>query len=113
MAVQSRKIIIIHVEEPRGHDTIFSHTTFNSETLTLTLAGLVTYILLISLMSLPPTSYIWVGGVWVQLLVGPGTRTRAILVLRECICNASVVSLVRSASDDTGSLGSPLRQVVY
>ena len=44
---------------------------------------------------------------------GQGTRTRAILVLRECIWNAPAVSLVHPPFDDTGYLGSPPRQVVY
>ena len=35
------------------------------------------------------------------------------LVLRECIWNAPAVSLVLTTFDDTGSLGSPPRQVVY
>ena len=52
------------------------------------------------------------GGVWVQLLGGQGTRAR-VLVLRECIWNAPLVSLALLAFDDTGSLGSPSRQVVY
>ena len=34
-----------------------------------------------------------------------GVRARVILVLRECIWNASTVSLVLPAFDDTGSLG--------
>ena len=44
---------------------------------------------------------------------GQGARTLIILVLRECIRNAPAVSLVLPAFDDTGSMGSPLRQVVY
>ena len=40
-----------------------------------------------------------------------GSRARAILVLRECIWNAPVISLVLPAFDDTESLGSP-HQVV-
>ena len=42
-----------------------------------------------------------------------GTHARAILVLCECIRNAAAVSLVLTAFDDTGSLGSPPRPVVY
>ena len=53
------------------------------------------------------------GGIWVQLLGGQGFRARVILVLREYICKASTVSLFLPALDDTSSLGSPLRQVVY
>ena len=34
------------------------------------------------------------GGVWVQLLEDEEARARVILVLRECIWNASAVSLV-------------------
>ena len=52
------------------------------------------------------------GGVWVQLLVGQGVRDGVILVLHECIWNASAVSLVLSAFDDTVCLGSSPRQVV-
>ena len=51
-------------------------------------------------------------GVWVQLLEGQGASARVILVLRECIWNAPAVSLVLLAFYDTGSLGSPPRQVV-
>ena len=40
-------------------------------------------------------------------------RYRVILVLRECIRNAPVVSLVLPTFDDAGSLGSPPLQVVY
>ena len=54
-----------------------------------------------------------VGGAWVPLWEGQGACTRAILVLRECIWNAPVVSLVLPALDDTGSLGSLPCQVVY
>ena len=36
-----------------------------------------------------------------------------VLVLRECIWNASTVSLVIPAFDDTGSLGSTPRRVLY
>ena len=54
-----------------------------------------------------------VGGVWVQLLKVLGVRARVILVLRECIWNAPAVSLVFPAFDDTGSLDSSPRQVVY
>ena len=54
-----------------------------------------------------------VGGVWVQLLGSQGAHARVTLVLRECIWNAPAASLVHLAFSDTGSLGSPLRQVVY
>ena len=54
-----------------------------------------------------------VGGVWVQMLGDLGARVRVILVLRECTWIAPAVSLVLPAFDDTGSLGSPPRQVVY
>ena len=36
-----------------------------------------------------------------------------VIVLCECIWNGAAVLLVISAFDDTGSLGSPPRQVVY
>ena len=42
-----------------------------------------------------------------------GVCAPVILVLRECIWNALAVSLVLPAFDDTDSLGSPPRQVVY
>ena len=42
-----------------------------------------------------------------------GARARVIFVLRECIWNVPAVSLVLPTLEDTGSLGSPLRQVVY
>ena len=42
-----------------------------------------------------------------------GTRDRVILVLRECIWNTSVVTLVLPGFNTAGSLGSPPRQVVY
>ena len=41
-----------------------------------------------------------------------GTHARVILVLRECTWNASMVSLVLLAFDDTGSLGYPSRRMV-
>ena len=44
---------------------------------------------------------------------GLGARARVILVLRECLWNAPTVSLVFPAFEDTGSLGSPPRRVVY
>ena len=60
-----------------------------------------------------PTQYIcWVRGIWVQLLGVQEARVRVILVLRECIWSAPVVSLIFPAFNDTGSLGSPPRQVV-
>ena len=52
-------------------------------------------------------------GVWVQLLGGQEVRAVVILVLRECIWNVPVASLVLPAFDDTGFLGSPPCQVVY
>ena len=54
-----------------------------------------------------------VGEVWVQIFWGQGTRARVILALRECIWNGPTVSLVLPIFYDTGSLGSPLLQVVY
>ena len=53
------------------------------------------------------------GIVWAQFLGDQGDSVRVILVLRECILNASVVSLVLPAFDDTGSPGSLPRWVVY
>ena len=53
-----------------------------------------------------------VRGFWVQLLMGQGARAH-VLVLRECIWKASVVSLVLPAFDNMGSLGFPPRWVVY
>ena len=53
------------------------------------------------------------GGVWVHLLEGRGACARIILVLRKCVWNAPLVSLVLPAFDDAGSLGSPPRKVVY
>ena len=53
------------------------------------------------------------GGFWVQMLGGLGAHARVILVLRECIWIVPEVSLVFLTFDDTGSLGSPPRQVVY
>ena len=55
----------------------------------------------------------WGGGIWVQLLGGQGANARVILILYECIWNEPAVSLVLPAFDDTGSLDSPPRQVVY
>ena len=52
------------------------------------------------------------GGVWVQLLGVQGALALVIFALRECILNGSAVTLVPTF-DDTGSLGSPPRQVVY
>ena len=52
------------------------------------------------------------GGVWVQLLGGEEARAHVILLLRECIWNAPAV-LLFPAFDDTGSLGSPPRQIGY
>ena len=55
----------------------------------------------------------WQGGFWVQLLGGQGARNPVILVLRERIWNATAVSLVLPAFNDTGSLDSPPSKVVY
>ena len=53
-------------------------------------------------------------GVWVQLLEGQVVaHARVIRALRKCIWNAPVVLFVLPAFDDTGSLGSLSRQVVY
>ena len=43
----------------------------------------------------------------------PGARALVILVLRECIWNAPVVSLFLPAFEDTGFLGSPPSRMVY
>ena len=51
-----------------------------------------------------------VGRVSVQLLGGQGARACVILVLSECIWNAPAVL---PTFDDTGSLGSHPRRVVY
>ena len=51
--------------------------------------------------------------VWVQLLGGQRACVRVFLVLRKCIWNAPAVSFVLPAFDDTCSLDSPSRQVVY
>ena len=53
------------------------------------------------------------GGGCVQLLGGQGARAHVIHVLRECIWNAPAFSLVLPAFENTGSLGSPLRQRDY
>ena len=53
------------------------------------------------------------GGIWVELLGCEGSRARDILVLRECVWNGPVFSLVLLDFDDSDSLGSPSRQVVY
>ena len=42
-----------------------------------------------------------------------GVRAHVILVLRECIWNVLMVSLELLTFDDTGSLGSPPRLVIY
>ena len=47
------------------------------------------------------------------MLGGQGVRGRIILVLRECIWNATAVSLVITAFEDTDSLAFPPRRVVY
>ena len=51
------------------------------------------------------------GESWFNSLERQGARVSAILVLRECIWNAPVVLLDLPTFDDTGSLGSPSRQV--
>ena len=48
-----------------------------------------------------------------SIVGGQGARARANLVLRECIWNAPVDSLLLPAFEDTGSLSSPPRPVVY
>ena len=47
------------------------------------------------------------------MLGRPGAHACVILVLCGCIWNAAAVSLVLPNFDDAGSLGFPLRQVVY
>ena len=47
------------------------------------------------------------------MLGGQGARARLILVLRKYIWNAPALSLVLPTFDDTGSLNSPPRRVVY
>ena len=47
------------------------------------------------------------------MLGGLGARACVILVLRECIWHTPAVSLVLPSFDDTGSLGSLPRQIVY
>ena len=44
---------------------------------------------------------------------GSGVRARVILVIHERIWNALTASLFLSTFDDTGSLGFPLRRVIY
>ena len=53
------------------------------------------------------------GGILVSIVGDEGPRACIILVLRECIWNAPAVSFVFPAYDDTGSLGSPPRRVVF
>ena len=53
------------------------------------------------------------GGVWVQLLESQRACALVILVLRECIWNTPVVSLVLHGFEDTDCLGPPRRQVFY
>ena len=48
-----------------------------------------------------------------SIVGGQGSRARVSLVLRQCIWNVTGVSLVLLAFDDSGSLGFPLRQVIY
>ena len=55
----------------------------------------------------------WGGGCLGSIVVGSGGRARVILVLREFILNTPAALLVLQVFDDTGSLGSPPRQVVY
>ena len=60
------------------------------------------------------TIYIYMGwGVLVQMLGVLGFHAHVIFVLRECIWNAPAVSFVLPTFHVTGSLGYPLRQVVY
>ena len=63
--------------------------------------------------SFVPLLFHFIYVVWVQFLGGERARARLILVLREFIWSAPAVSLVLPAIDDTGSLGSPPRQMVY
>ena len=53
------------------------------------------------------------GGDWVQLLGMSGARAHVILVLRECILNATAVSFVLPTSEESGSLGFSLRRVIH
>ena len=48
-----------------------------------------------------------------SIVEGQEDRAHVILILRVCIWNAHAVSFVLAAFDDTGSLSSPPRQVVY
>ena len=48
-----------------------------------------------------------------SLLGDQGARSRVILVFRECIWNAATVSLGLPDFDDTGSVSSLPRRVVY
>ena len=57
--------------------------------------------------------YIWNGRSLGSTDGGEGARARLILALCEYIWNAPAVSLVFPTFDDTGSLGSPPRQVVF
>ena len=57
--------------------------------------------------------FIWGGGSLGSIVGGLGDCTRVILVLCKCIWKAPAVSLVLPGFEDTGSLGSPPRQVVY
>ena len=50
---------------------------------------------------------------WVQMFAVQRPHARVFLVLRECIWNATAVSLVLPTFDDADSLGSPPRQMVY
>ena len=71
---------------------------------------------IVSLFFLPHQSTkgsIWVRKVKVQFLRGQGSYARVILVLHECIWNATTVLLVLPAFDDTSLLGSPLHHMVY
>ena len=56
---------------------------------------------------------VWGGGSLGPTVGGYGIHTRVILVLREYIWNTPTVSFVIPTIDDTGSLGSLPRQVVY
>ena len=59
-----------------------------------------------------PVSRMISGAMFVYLGVH-GASACVIVVLRECILNVPAVSLVLSTYNDTGSLGSPPRQVIY
>ena len=59
------------------------------------------------------TLYIYMEGSLGSIFGGQWAHARVILVLRKCIWNARMVSLVLPAFDGTRSLGFPTRRVVY